>query len=261
MKKILFFSMLLGGAVLAQPLSSPTRALTQAEVKAVLSSVCDGKIDASKGTCFPKKSFYSQIERDPKSLFRLDQKALRGSFSKAGATQVVASGDFLDADGVVERFTASLSVLLENNKVLRTSQDGGSSTCLVFARQDKRDGLICTTQSFGQGNLETFIDWRDLGVGAKTLDLLYVVDNTAGGCGNPATTFTIGKLERKDTNNDQFADLMINLEYKTAPNPNCDVDWKKVTGTNFALVFLWDGKTFKPDAKTSKVISDNGWKL
>jgi hypothetical protein len=260
MKRNLIWLGIFSSVVLAQTLPNPSRALTLPEIKAVLSSICESKIDATKGTCFPKKSFYTQIERDPKSQFVLDKKALMGSFSKAATKQVVASGDFMDADGTPERFVAGLSVILENNKVLRVAQDGGSSACMVFGRHDKRDGLICTSESIGQGNLETSIQWRDLGIGAKTIFLLNLVDNTAGGCGDPAKTFTLGKLERRDANNDQIADLIVNLTYKTAPNPNCDIDWTKIQGETFRLVFLWDGKKFNANALTASIIKEKGWK-
>lgn len=259
MKRNLIWLGIFSSVVLAQTLPNPSRALTATEIKAVLSSVCESKIDATKGTCFPKKSFYTQIERAPKSQFLLDKKALKGSFTKAASMQIVASGDFIDADGTPERFVAGLSVILENNKVLRVAQDTGSSACLVFGRQDKRDGLVCTTQGMGQGNLETSIQWRDLGIGAKTVQLIYLVDNTAGGCGNPAKTFDLGQFERRDANNDQIADFIVNLDYKTAPNPNCDVDWTKVKAQRFSLVFLWDGKKFNPNALTASVIKEKGW--
>jgi hypothetical protein len=262
MNKLFGLTVALGSSLaIAQTLAPSTRALTAAEVQTTLTALCEGKMDVAKRTCFPKKGFYSQIERSEKSQLEVIATGIQGAFSKASSKQVIASAFFKDADGFEERFVGGVSVILENNKVVRQIQDGGSSLCQPFARGDGRDLLVCKTEAMGQGNLETSVYWNDIGTGAKTQNLVYLVDNTAGGCGNPAKTFGLGKYERKDMNNDKKFDLVVPLEFKTAPNPNCDVDWAKVAAQKFSLVFLWDGKAFKADAATAKLIAEKGWKL
>ncbi len=260
MKKPFLIVLVCSSVAFAQTLSTQSRTLSSTEIKAVLSRVCEAQINLKAATCFPKKVFYTQIERSPKSRLSLNLQGSMGSFSKANSKQIIATGVFNDADGIPERFVGGISVLLEQNKVVKTTQDGGRN-CSVFALGNGRDSLICTSEGIGQGNLEMTLDFYDIGLGAKSLNLLFLVDNTAGGCGDPAKTFTLGKLERKDLNNDKKADLLVNFEYKTAPNPNCDVDWSKIKGTNYKLVFLWDGKTLKADTTTTKIIKDNDWKL
>jgi hypothetical protein len=246
--------------VVAQTMSTGKYLVTQTEVKAVMNALCENQMDTAKRTCFPKKSFYNQIPRTDKSRLMVETFGIAGAFTKASGKQVVASAWFMDGDGNQERFVAGVSLILENNKVLRQVQDGGSTTCQAFAKGNGTDGLVCKSEALGQGNYETNIFWNDIGAAAKPQNLLYLVDNT-GGCADPTKIVQVGNFERKDINNDKRADLVIAVGYASVPNPNCDVDAQKAQKQNAKLVFLWDGKTFKPDAATAKLIVAQGWKL
>jgi hypothetical protein len=261
MKRFFALTVVLGSSlVLAQTLSTGKYLVTKTEVQAIMNALCESKMDTAKRTCFPKKSFYGQTPRTEKSRLMVEVFGVAGAFTKINSKQVVASAWFMDADGNQERFVAGVSLILENSKVLRQVQDGGSSTCQAFAKGNGQDGLVCKSEALGQGNYETNVFWNDIGANAKPQQLLYVVDNT-GGCADPTKIVELGKLERKDINNDKRADLVIAVSYATVPNPNCDVDAQKTKKQTANLVFLWDGKTFKPDATSAKLIAQQGWKL
>jgi hypothetical protein len=261
MNRFLLLTVAFGSSlVFAQTLTTGKHLVTQAEVKAVMNALCESQMDTAKRTCFPKKGFYSQTPRTDKSRLMVEVFGIAGAFTKANSTQVVASAWFMDADGSQERFVAGVSLILENGKVLRQVQDGGSTTCQAFAKGNGTDGLVCQSEAMGQGNVETNVYWNDIGTGAKPQDLLYLVDNT-GGCADPTKIVEPGKLERKDMNADKRADLVIAVNYATVPNPNCDVEPKKIAKKTANLVFLWDGKALKPNTATAKLIAAQGWKL
>jgi hypothetical protein len=260
MKRFFALTLALGSSLtFAQTLSTGKYLVTRAEMQAAFAALCEGKIDLGKRTCFPKKSFYSQTSRSEKSRLMLEVFGIAGAFTKPNSKQVVASTWFMDAEGNQERFVAGVSLILENSKLLRQVQDGGSSTCQAFAKGNGQDGLVCKSEALGQGNYETTVFWNDIGANAKPQQLLYVVDNT-GGCADPTKIVELGKLERKDINNDKRADLVMTVSHATVPNPNCDVDAQKAKKQTANLVFLWDGKVFKPDATAAKLIAEQGWK-
>ncbi|MFN3267347.1 MAG: hypothetical protein ACK41E_10980 [Deinococcales bacterium] len=261
MKKLMLLTLVLGaGLALAEPLRHNLRKITQGEAQTALSALCESNINLATRSCLAKKSFYTQVERNPKSLLELGDSGNTGAFSRSGAKEIVLGARFLDETGSEERFVGAISLLLSGNKVLRRMRYGNTdpSFCYLFSRGDGRDGLLCLSQAFGQGYLESTLEWRDIGAGAKAIELMRVTDNSAA-CGNPAKTFRFGDFEALDLNKDKKKDLVVNLSYASAANPDCTVtDLSKAPGKNYRLGFLWDGKTFKPDTATAAVLK--GWK-
>ena len=225
--------------------SQPMTAAIQARV---LQTLCAGKIDVKLQSCAPRASLNANFP-----LLTLGLNRLTGPFTAAGAKETIVNWSYLSDPGTETQFGGT--GLLDANLKLKFVQPTWLEDCAKFRRSDGRDLLVCDRVGSGQGFEEETVSAVEI-LPSKTLEteLVSLVSNV-GACSDPAKEFELNALQKRDLNGDGRPDLRLIVTAKRAPNPNCDVDMKKVAQKSFTLSFFFDGKRLKPDAASARTIA------
>jgi len=206
---------------------------------------------------------------------------VRGSFTRAGATQIAASLDGCESHA--ENYGGMLVAEAQGASWARVRYDSGMhpETCLPFRHADGHDLLVCRWQDGHQSFVHDRLVVYDLEPGTVPPDFEIVTmnDDALGMCfmgAPPGEEVRAGQVEGftlRDEDGDGTPDLVVEVSQRKArpggayralckkaiealETPDSSVDVRPGLGElkKRRLVFTYDGKRFVPTRETAKVL-------
>jgi hypothetical protein len=131
--------------------------------------------------------------------------------------------------------------------------------CLKIPFKNNQSNFICRYQYYSAGSHSEWLTVVDFENKEENTTLL-AISNNLGNCKSPFRDIKAINFAGKDINKDGLTDITINVRAgisnaKKIPESQCDEENGKLPNSKiYQLVFLSNGKVFKPTKQTVKII-------
>ncbi len=258
----------LGGALSARAQTDP-KAEDQLSL-AIVQNICpkqvrtetlkSGAVAYGCGGCPAFTSFHSEApSKDKEPNFEL-RKVLTGSFTHAGAKEVLA--EFFGCEPHVYNFGGTL-ILDQSGQALKRIRwvPGPIGLVRTYRLTSGRDLVLSQGGYTGQGITTAWVSTDDFSKQEPDGQTLVAIDDESlNACQAERVKIgSIPKLEFPDLNSDGTADLRVTVRFGEVNVPaehrgNCDDEFKPPAPPAYTIDFIFDGKAFHVTAATAAIL-------